>query len=119
MRALGYLQFCNVFASIFNMASLAVHAFSAARRAVAPGMRAASTMRFTKDHEYVRIDGKTATCGITDFAQTQLGDVVFVSLPAVGTTFKKGCVAPQRAACALMHVRTAHAQIHPHPLAAT
>jgi len=41
---------------------------------------------FTKDHEWVEIDGDTATVGITDFAQKQLGDVVYVELPAVGTT---------------------------------
>lgn len=52
--------------------------------------RAASTIKFTKEHEYARIDGGTATCGITDFAQTQLGDVVYVSLPEVGAVFKKG-----------------------------
>jgi glycine cleavage system H protein len=41
---------------------------------------------FTKDHEWVKVDGDTATVGITDFAQKQLGDVVYVELPAVGTT---------------------------------
>jgi glycine cleavage system H protein len=41
--------------------------------------------RFTKDHEWVTVDGPTATVGITDFAQKQLGDVVYVDLPAVGT----------------------------------
>lgn len=44
----------------------------------------------TKDHEYAKVDGKTATCGITNFAQSQLGDVVYVSLPEVGAAFKKG-----------------------------
>lgn len=44
----------------------------------------------TKDHEYAKVDGKTATCGITNFAQSQLGDVVYVSLPEVGASFKKG-----------------------------
>ena len=42
--------------------------------------------RFTKDHEWVKVEGDTATIGITDFAQKQLGDVVYVELPAVGTT---------------------------------
>ena len=55
----------------------------------APLRRAASTY-FTKDHEYARVDGKVATIGITDFAQTQLGDVVYVTLPSVGDSFKKG-----------------------------
>lgn len=49
----------------------------------------------TKDHEYAKVDGKTATCGITNFAQSQLGDVVYVSLPEVGAAFKKGCVAAE------------------------
>lgn len=52
--------------------------------------RAASTVRFTKDHEYAKLDGKVATCGISDFAQQALGDVVYVSLPEVGAKFKKG-----------------------------
>jgi len=41
-------------------------------------------LRYTKDHEWVRVDGDTATIGVTDFAASQLGDVVFVDLPAVG-----------------------------------
>jgi glycine cleavage system H protein len=41
-------------------------------------------LRYTTDHEWVRIDGETATIGITDFAAHQLGDVVFVDLPDVG-----------------------------------
>ena len=40
--------------------------------------------RYTKTHEWVTVDGKNATIGITDFAQAQLGDVVFLELPAVG-----------------------------------
>ncbi|MBM3294761.1 MAG: glycine cleavage system protein GcvH [Candidatus Aminicenantes bacterium] len=42
-------------------------------------------LRYTKDHEWILADGDTATVGITDFAQKQLGDVVYVELPAVGT----------------------------------
>ena len=45
---------------------------------------------FTKDHEWVEADGDSATCGITDYAQGQLGDVVFVDLPAVGKALVKG-----------------------------
>ena len=41
-------------------------------------------LRYTKDHEWVRVDGDAATIGVTDFAANQLGDVVFVDLPAVG-----------------------------------
>ncbi len=40
--------------------------------------------RYTKSHEWVMVDGKTATVGITDFAQSQLGDVVFLELPSTG-----------------------------------
>jgi glycine cleavage system H protein len=48
------------------------------------------TIHFTRDHEWVRIDGEIATVGITDYAQSQLGDVVFVELPTVGDTVAKG-----------------------------
>jgi len=41
-------------------------------------------LRYTKDHEWVRVEGDTATIGVTDFAANQLGDVVFVDLPEVG-----------------------------------
>lgn len=47
-------------------------------------------MRYTKDHEYLSVDGDVATVGITDYAQSQLGDVVFVELPAIGKVLKKG-----------------------------
>lgn len=49
-----------------------------------------STLRYTQDHEWVRVEGDTATVGITDFAQKQLGDVVFVELPEVGQVFDSG-----------------------------
>jgi glycine cleavage system H protein len=52
-----------------------------------------STTRYTEDHEYVRIEGDVATVGITDFAQGQLGDVVYVELPAVGKKVAKGAEA--------------------------
>ncbi|GAX20044.1 glycine cleavage system H protein [Fistulifera solaris] len=45
---------------------------------------------FTPAHEYVKVDGKIGTCGITDFAQAALGDIVFVDLPEVGDEFAKG-----------------------------
>lgn len=45
---------------------------------------------YTSDHEWVRIDGSTAVVGITDFAQDQLGDVVYVDLPATGASIEKG-----------------------------
>jgi glycine cleavage system H protein len=47
-------------------------------------------LKYTKDHEWVNVSGAEATVGITDFAQKQLGDVVFVELPAVGRTLKQG-----------------------------
>ena len=47
-------------------------------------------LKFTEDHEWLRIEGDTAVVGITDFAQNQLGDLVFVELPRVGAQFKKG-----------------------------
>ncbi len=43
-----------------------------------------SDLRYTKDYEWVRVEGETATIGVTDFAAKQLGDVVFVDLPVVG-----------------------------------
>ena len=46
--------------------------------------------RYTKDHEWITVDGDVATIGITDHAQEQLGDVVFVELPAVGKKVAKG-----------------------------
>ena len=47
-------------------------------------------LKYTKDHEWVRLSGDTADVGITDYAQQQLGDVVFVDLPAVGTAVTAG-----------------------------
>jgi glycine cleavage system H protein len=47
-------------------------------------------LKYTNDHEWVRVDGAEATVGITDFAQKQLGDVVFVELPDVGRKLKQG-----------------------------
>lgn len=46
--------------------------------------------RYTKDHEYIRIEGETGTVGISDYAQSQLGDVVFVELPEIGKALSKG-----------------------------
>lgn len=48
------------------------------------------TVYFTKDHEWIRLEGDQALVGITDYAQSQLGDVVYVELPEVGKTFAKG-----------------------------
>ena len=51
------------------------------------------TVRFTKDHEWIRIEGDVGVVGITDYAQKQLGDIVYVELPAVGAKFAKGAQA--------------------------
>lgn len=47
-------------------------------------------LKFSKDHEWVKIEGDTATMGISDYAQKELGDVVYVELPTVGDKVKKG-----------------------------
>lgn len=48
------------------------------------------TVKYTEDHEWIRVDGAIGTIGITDHAQEQLGDVVFVELPEVGSKVAKG-----------------------------
>lgn len=47
-------------------------------------------LKYTKEHEWIKVEGNVGLVGITDFAQDQLGDVVFVELPAVGRTLKAG-----------------------------
>lgn len=49
-----------------------------------------SDLRFTRDHEYIRVEGDTGVVGISDHAQQALGDIVYVELPAVGASFKRG-----------------------------
>lgn len=49
-----------------------------------------SDYKYTKEHEWVKIEGDTGTIGITDYAQNSLGDIVFVELPKVGATLEKG-----------------------------
>ncbi len=49
-----------------------------------------TALRFTKDHEWVRLDGDLAVIGITDYAQSQLGDVVYVELPEIGHRVEQG-----------------------------
>lgn len=51
------------------------------------------TARYTREHEWVRLEGDIATVGISDYAQEQLGDVVYVELPEVGKSFEKGAEA--------------------------
>jgi glycine cleavage system H protein len=52
-----------------------------------------SPARYTKDHEYIVVDGEIGTIGVSEHAQAQLGDVVFVELPNVGDKFAKGAQA--------------------------
>lgn len=49
-----------------------------------------SEFKFTKEHEWIKVEGQEATIGITDYAQKELGDVVYVELPAQGEEFGKG-----------------------------
>jgi glycine cleavage system H protein len=49
-----------------------------------------SDLKYTKDHEWIRLNGAEARVGITEYAQKQLGDVVYLELPEVGRTLKKG-----------------------------
>ena len=53
-------------------------------------MNVPADLRYTKDHEWLRLEGDVGVIGITDFAQDSLGDVVFVELPAVGAKLTKG-----------------------------
>jgi len=53
-------------------------------------MKIPADLRYTKDHEWVRIEGDNATVGITEFAQEELGEIVFVELPEVGQELQKG-----------------------------
>lgn len=50
-------------------------------------------LKYTKDHEWLQLDGDVATVGITAYAQDKLGDLVFVDLPAIGATFDQGAAA--------------------------
>ena len=49
-------------------------------------------LKYTKDHEWVKIEGNTATVGITDFAQGELGDIVYVDINSVGQTVEHGAI---------------------------
>ncbi len=52
-------------------------------------MEIPADLRYSKEHEWVRLDGEAATVGITDFAQDQLGDIVYLNLPAAGTAVEQ------------------------------
>ena len=55
------------------------------------------TTRYTKEHEWIRLDGDTAVVGITEHAQSQLGDVVYVELPALGKSIAAGALGDEAA----------------------
>lgn len=52
-------------------------------------MNIPSNLKYTKDHEWIKVEGDTATVGITEFAQGELGDIVYVEIETVGETLKK------------------------------
>ncbi len=51
-----------------------------------------SELKYTKDHEWIKVDGETATVGITDFAQHELGDIVYIDINAMGNEVAEGAV---------------------------
>ncbi len=53
-------------------------------------MNIPTDLKYTKEHEWIKIDGNLAVVGITDYAQGELGDIVFVELPSIGDEFKAG-----------------------------
>jgi len=53
-------------------------------------MNVPENLKYTKNHEWALIDGDTATIGITDYAQHELGDIVYIELPQIGDTFNRG-----------------------------
>ena len=55
-------------------------------------MNIPSNLKYTKDHEWIAIDGDTVTIGITDFAQSELGDIVYVDIDTVGESLDKDAV---------------------------
>ena len=56
-------------------------------------MEVPKDLKYTQEHEWIRIDGKKAVVGITEFAQEQLGDIVFVELPEVGSEVEQVSIA--------------------------
>ena len=55
-------------------------------------MSFAANLRYTKDHEWIKIEGDTATIGITDFAQKELGDIVYMEVETIGKSLEAGAV---------------------------
>jgi hypothetical protein len=75
---------CRVFGSKQNVSMLQRTSLS-----FGSSQRFASSLKFTKDHEWIRVEGKTGTIGISDYAQNALGDVVYVGLPDIGASLKR------------------------------
>lgn len=55
-------------------------------------MNTPDSLHYTKEHEWIKVEGKTATIGVTDYAQGELGDIVYVTLPAVGVEVRQMAV---------------------------
>ena len=55
-------------------------------------MNVPTNLKYTKEHEWIRLDGKTAYVGITDYAQSELGEIVFIEVETVGETLTEGAV---------------------------
>jgi len=88
---IGNKQLVSTRSKLSFSSSSKISSSSSFKLATAPIMnRKFSTgLKFTKEHEWIRVDKDIGTVGISDFAQKALGDVVFVDLPAVGTKFSK------------------------------
>lgn len=53
-------------------------------------MKLIDTLKYTKDHEWIKIEGQIVTVGITDFAQSELGDIIYVEIESIGSIFNEG-----------------------------
>ena len=67
-------------------------------------MNIPADLKYTKDHEWVRVDGDVAVIGVTDFAQGELGDVVFVEIETEGEVLDKGEIFGTVEALSLIHI---------------
>ncbi len=74
---------------VFHRAHIAVHV-SPYNKKVSTHMAYPVNYRYTREHEWIEINGQTGTIGITDYAQNSLGDIVFVEAPKVGATLEAG-----------------------------
>lgn len=88
-------RFASQAASVLGVRAAPAAPFAAGEFGLrAAALRAYATvaegLKYAKSHEWTKVDGETATVGISDFAQSELGDVVYVELPEVGSEVKKG-----------------------------